>query len=452
MTDGANMEEFFNPKTVALIGATDRKDSVGLGIAKNLLSGLVKRKIFFINPNKKKILGQRVYKSIQDVPDSVDLAIIAVPSIVVFEAAEDCLRKKVKGAIIVSSGFSETGLEGVKREQRIGELFQKSGISFLGPNCLGIINPADNFNGSFAPGLPKKGGIAFISQSGALIDVLIDHSLTEDYGFSSMVSFGNAGGLDVVDFLEYFSQDEKTKVIVLYLEALKDGRKFVEAAKRISLLKPIVVLKAGSTGAGSLAAMSHSASLVGDSQVYSAAFRKAGVYEVFGLKELINVSWALSLQEKVKGGLGIITNAGALGVLAADACDRAGVALAKLTLESKGQLKNSKIMSRAMNFNNPLDIIGDALSDRYEFALKVMLSQENIGCCLVNISFQIMTDIEKIAQVVIEQKKNFPKKAVVCCLAGGYFSGEAVRKMKRAGIPVFQTPEEAVLAVKALCC
>ena len=446
------LDIFFNPKSVALIGATDRKGSVGLGIAKNLLSGPAKRKIFFINPNKKKILGKMVYKSIQDVPDSVDLAIIAVPSAVVFGAAEDCLRKKVKGAIIISSGFSESGAEGAEREQRVTELFQKSGINFLGPNCLGIINPNDNFNGSFAPALPKKGGVAFISQSGALIDALIDHSLAEDYGFSSMVSFGNASGLDVVDFLEHFSQDEKTKVVALYLEALKDGRKFIETAKKISLLKPIIVLKAGSTRAGSLAAMSHSASLAGDSQVYAAAFRKAGVYEVFSLKELINVSWALSLQGKVKGGLGIITNAGALGVLAADACDRAGIVLAELTPKTKSLLKNSEIMSKAMNFNNPLDIIGDALSGRYALALKTMLSQENVGCCLVIISFQVMTDIEKIAQVVIEQKRNFPKKAVVCCLAGGYFSGKAAREMKRAGMPVFQTPEEAALAVKALCC
>ena len=443
--------QFFNPKTVALVGATNRPGSVGLGIAKNLLTGKNKRRVFFVNPKKKKILGQRSYASIQDTSEKIDLAIIAVPAPVVLEVAYECIKRKVRGVVVISSGFAESGETGAKRQQRLAELFQKNGIPFLGPNCLGVINPVNGFNGSFAPSLPAKGNIAFISQSGALIDALIDYSLAEKYGFSSLVSYGNAAGLGIADFLKYFSADQKTKVIALYLEGLKDGQRFIKAASRVARLKPVVVLKGGVTQLGLRAALSHSASLTGNSQIYSAAFQKAGLYEVQNLQELIDVSLAFSSQPRFQGGgVGILTNAGALGVLAADACDRAGLNLPALALATQNHLQKLGLMNAAMNFTNPLDILGDALSDRYGVALNGLLRQKNIGCCLVVLSFQIMTDIEKIVKAIIKQKRLFPQKAIIACLMAGSFTRKSSDILKEGGIPVFRTPERAVLAAKML--
>ena len=444
------LEQFFNPKSVTLIGATDRPGSVGLGIAKNLLMGKSKRRIFFVNPKKKKILGQRSYASIQDIPETIDLAIIAVPAPVVLAVAKECVKKKARGAVVVSSGFAEGGDPGKKRQQGLLELFKENGVPFLGPNCLGVVNPVDDFNGSFAPSSPAKGGIAFISQSGALIDALIDYSLAQSYGFSAMVSYGNGAGLAPADFFEHFAGDSKTKVIALYLEGLNDGQRFIRAASKAARFKPVVVLKGGVTQLGSRAALSHSASLTGNSQIYSAAFERAGLYEVQNLQELMDVSLAFSSQPRFQGGVGILTNAGALGVLAADACDRAALDLPALALATKSQLQKSGLMNAAMNFTNPLDILGDALSDRYEAALNGLLRQKNIGCCLIVLSFQIMTDVEKIVEVIIRQKKLFSQKAIVSCLAGGGFTRKSSGDLKDAGVPVFETPERAVLAAKAL--
>ena len=211
-----NLNNFFNPKSIALIGATDRKNSVGLAIVKNLLLGKNKRKIFFVNPNKKSILGRKVYSKITEINEKIDLVIIAVPIAVVLQVVKDCAKKKVGGVIIISSGFVETGKDGTKRQNEISSVLQKAEIALIGPNCLGIIKPSLKLNASFAPAIPKKGKVAFLSQSGALIDSIIDKALIENYGFSALVSYGNEADVDICDFLRFFEKDKETEVIALY--------------------------------------------------------------------------------------------------------------------------------------------------------------------------------------------------------------------------------------------
>jgi len=417
----------FNPKSVALVGATTRPGSVGLAIAKNLLAGAKARQIFFVNPNRQKVLGQKCYKTILDVPAACELAIIAVPAAIVPQVSEQCANKKIKSAIIISSGFAETDKQGAALQEKIRAIFQKAKIPFLGPNCLGVVNPWANFNGSFAPAQPAKGSVAFISQSGALIDNLIDVSLAQFFGFSAMVSFGNSAGIKITDLLDYFGKDEKTKVIAFYLEAIEDGEEFIKIAKKISKQKPIVVLKAGATKMGSQAARSHTAALAGSGEIYSAAFKKAGVISARNLKDFIDIQQVLASQPKYKGGAGILTNAGALGVLAADACSVIGI---------------DSLM--------PLDLLGDASPEKYSQEARGILRQKNIGCLIVIASFQFMTQIEKIAKVIVEVKNNFPEKAILCCLADGFFTSKAADYLRKQGIPVFQTPEAAVLAAAAL--
>ena len=363
------LKSFFNPKTIALIGATDRKDSVGLSLAKNLSS----KKVFYVNPNRKMVLGKPTYDV---VPLGVDLAIIAVPSKFVISVAKQCVERKVKNIIIISSGFAEVG--NVKLQEELKGVLL--GNRFLGPNCMGIIT--SGMNASFAKYNIKKGEVAFLSQSGALINAVI-----KDYGFSHLVSLGNAADLSIGDFLEYLDKDAKTKVISLYLEGLKDGQRFIEAVRKIS--KPVVVLKGGKTELGRKAVSSHTASLAGKKEIYSAAFEKAGAFEVNNLKDLMEISLLLTKYERCENSIGIITNAGGLGVLAADWCSYYGV---KVTL-------------------GPIDIGGDALPSDFKREIEKVIKK--VKGLIVLQTEQGMTDIEENIKVISLLQKKYPKKPIL---------------------------------------
>ncbi|MCX6789157.1 MAG: CoA-binding protein, partial [Candidatus Gribaldobacteria bacterium] len=284
------MQKLFNPKSVALIGATDRVGSVGLGIAKNLLVGAKRRKIFFVNSNSKKVLKQKTFVSILDIKEKIDLAIIAVPAKFVKQVSVECCSAKVGCCIIISSGFAEAGLAGTILQKEIALLFAQNKIPLIGPNCLGVINPHEKLNASFAPDMPYPGKIAFLSQSGALIDSVIDYSLLENFGFSLMISYGNEAGMSLNDFLKIAGGDENTKVIAIYVEEIKNGREFIEIASEITKQKPIIILKGGVTEVGQKAAQSHTAAMAGEAKIYSAAFKKAGVIEVETIRDLFLVA------------------------------------------------------------------------------------------------------------------------------------------------------------------
>ena len=373
-----------NPKSIALIGASAQKDSVGHGILLSLLKGCVfpskyakpfAGKIYAVNPNRKKILGLKAFPSVLGVKDKIDLAVIAVPAKIVPQVLRECGEKKIPSAAIISAGFAEVGNKQLQDEVR--ETALRYGITCLGPNTVGLMVPG-LFNASFALSVPRPGNIAFVSQSGALADSVIDWALEELFPFSAIVGLGNKMLLDESHFIRHFAFDGKTKVIALYLEGVKDGRKLLECMRTARAKgKSIVVLKGGVGKKGSKAVQSHTASLAGDEAVLEGALKQGGAIQVFSLEQLFEVSKALSMLPKAKhNSIAIITNGGGAGVLCADACEKLGVKLADLTEKTLAKLE--PFMHKAWSRANPVDLVGDALPERYEKALEILLSEEYI--------------------------------------------------------------------------
>ena len=411
------MNYIFNPKKVALIGASEKENSVGLGLAKNMLNN----DVFFVNPNRESVLGINCYDKITDIKEDIDLAVIAVPSRIVKSIVDDCVLKKVKGVVIISGGFKEVGNQ--KEEEEIRDALRENKIKLIGPNCLGIIS--ENINASFSYTTPQRGSIAFLSQSGAIINSVIDK-----VGFSKIVSYGNEADLGLVDFLEYLDKDKQTKVIAIYLEGIKDGRKFMEVARRIK--KPIVLIKAGRSELGSIAVGTHTGALSGNYNVFVSAMKQVGVITVESIEELIDFSKALASLPKCKNGVGIITNGGGLGVLAADYCFEYKIDLPELSKETLVKLKE---LNGVENKINPLDIIGDAMPQRYRIAMNALLSQKDIGGLIVISAPQTMTDHKENAKIVIEMRKKYPLKPIVCCFHSGELEdipnyGDVLRAVK----------------------
>jgi len=445
-----NLEKFFNPKSVAIIGASKKPNTVGFGLVKNILAGQRLRKIYFVNPFERIIAGKKTFKSILDIKNSVDLAIIAVPAKIVAQVSQECTKKGISGAIIVSAGFAELGMEGKKLEEEVKKIFTDNNIPFIGPNCLGIIKPLMKLNATFAPAFPKAGDIAFLSQSGALIDSVIGQSAIENYGFSSIVSYGNEAGIDLPEFLEWAGQDSKTKTIVLYIEGLKDGKKFFETAKKITKTKPIIVLKGGKSQKTQQTVSSHTGALAGDNEIYSAMFKQAGILELESLQDLFDVAKALSWQPRCQNGIAIITNGGGAGVLAADYCDKFKVLLPDLSTKTKDDINNSPKMHRGWSNNNPIDIVGDALSDRYKLAIDTVLKQNDINGLIVIQTTQIMTESLKNAKAIIQAKKRWPKKPIITIFMGGISDKKAIELLEKNKIPNYSDPIRAIKSLKSL--
>jgi len=442
------LSRIFNPKSIAVIGATPKPGSVGLGLFKNVIKGMKLRKIYAINPFKKKVLGFKCLPLINSVREKVDLAIIAVPAAIVPKVVKECCEKKVGGIIIISSGFAEIGEKGRILQEKIIKMVRRAKIPLIGPNVLGIIRPSINLNASFAPASPRKGGIAFVSQSGALIDSIIDKNLLENYGFSTLISYGNEADLSLCDFLLWLDKDKETKVIAIYLEGIKNGRRFFEIAKRIR--KPIIAIKAGRLAIAKKAAMTHTASLAGDYKIFKALFKQTGIIKADTIQDLFDIAKALSWQPKSKNGIGVITNGGGCAVLAADYFNEFGIKLPELISKTLKKLKKSRIMHPACSFRNPLDIVGDALSSRYKVAIEALLEQENIYGLLIVQTLQIMTEVKKNAKIIIEAKRKWPKKPIVCAFLGGKFTQKGVKILEKNKIPNYQDLKQAVLALRYL--
>ncbi|MFA5086428.1 MAG: CoA-binding protein [Candidatus Paceibacterota bacterium] len=442
------MKKIFNPKSIVLIGASDEKNTVGFGLAGNLLEGKGKRKIFFVNPFKKEILGEDCFKSVSEIKEKIDLALIAVPQKVVKGVVKECCFKKVGAMIIVSSGFKESG--NMKEEEEIVEMVKKAKIPLIGPNCLGIINPSIGLNASFAPLTPKAGNIAFLSQSGALLDSVLGMSEDEDMGFSKVVSYGNEADLGLIDFLDYLKDDPETKVIVVYFEGLKDGKKFMETAREVIKSKPIVMIKSGRTEKGKEAAATHTGTLAGDYDTYKAAMKQCGVILVDTMEELFDSAKALAFLPRMDNGIGIVTNGGGLGVLAVDYCSEIGVQVPDLSKMTLSLLEKKKEMGKVPVKRNPLDLIGDALADRYDAGMDILLRQKDINGLIVISTPQIMTEHEKNARMIVEMKEKYPLKPVVCCFLGGPLVSSAVKILEDNDIPNYSDVKRAVKSIKSL--
>lgn len=439
-----NLENIFDPKSIAIIGASEEPKTVGMGLVNNLINS--QRKIYYINPFKQEVLGTKTFKNINDVKEKIDLAIIAVPAKVVLEVLNDCINKKVKGVIVISSGFGEAGDK--KTEEELKELADRAKIPLIGPNCLGIMNLNKGLNASFAPITPKKGNVALVSQSGALIDALIDISAGANLGFSKIISYGNESQVDLPEFLEYLKKDKETSVILLYLEGVKDGKRFFEVVKDVSKEKPIIVLKSGKSKLGEKAISTHTGSLSGGYDVYRAVFKQTGLIEVDSIEELLDVGKALSFLNRFKKGIGIITNGGGLGVLAVDYCEKYGIEIKELSKETLDKL--DKNLDKVLIKRNPLDILGDADPERYEVGIKSLLEQKDINALIVIQAMQTMTDPEKNAKIIVELKKQFPSKPIICCFVGGGLVKKAVDYLEENNIPNYSDPKRAVKVIKDL--
>ncbi|MHB8837543.1 MAG: acetate--CoA ligase family protein [Gemmatimonadaceae bacterium] len=439
----AKLEPIFSPRSVAVVGATRVPGTVPFDIFNNILKDDFQGTIYPVSPSAKSIAGVKAYKYVLDIPDPVDLAVIVFPSSVVKLALEQCGQKGVKGLVIISAGFREVGGAGVQREEEIVQIARKYGMSFIGPNCLGVINtdPNVHLNASFARRMPAEGSIGFLSQSGALCTAVLDYAHAKHIGFSKFVSFGNKADISDIDLMLALKDDPATKVILMYLEEMTHGAAFVEAARRIihEAGKPVLVLKSGRTRQGASAAASHTGSLAASDEIVDAALRQAGVIRCQTIEEMFNNAIALTYQPLPKGRrVAIITNAGGPGVLTTDAAVHEGLTLAAFSDETRDIFKRS--LPVTANIKNPVDVIGDARADRYRVAMDSALRDENVDGALVILTPQSMTDIDTIAAEVCSVASAHDKPTYTSFM-GETDVASGIAILQRRNIPHYILPE-----------
>ena len=442
------LDKFFNPSYVAVIGAARDPAKVGHSILKNLKSNGYTGALYPVNPNAKRILGLKSYPGVLSIPGPVDLAVIAVPSRFVVDAVKDCGKKGIPAAIVITAGFKETGEEGQVLEQRLLEVAAANKVRILGPNCLGLINTANGVNASFAPLMPRKGSIAFFSQSGALCTAILDWSLVRGVGFSKFISLGNKSDISELDMMEYLAEDPQTRVILGYIEGISNGRAFMEKASKLVRKKPMVVMKGGGTAAGARAASSHTGSLAGSENAFDAAFKQTGVLRAHTIEDLFNFALAFADNPIPRGPrLCIVTNAGGPGIIAADACEHSAAKMAELSSNTVAALRKS--LPPTAGFYNPVDVIGDAKADRYASAMTTVLDDPGVDGCLVILTPQAMTEVEDTAKAVLDLKER-KTKPVLTCFMGGNSIKKGVALMQAGGLPTYPYPEDGIRAFDAL--
>ncbi|MEM1606602.1 MAG: acetate--CoA ligase [Candidatus Bathyarchaeia archaeon] len=442
------LNAFFNPRSIAVIGASRDPSKVGHRVFRNIVEAGFKGALYPVNPNADEILGFKCYRSIREVPGEVDLAVIVVPAKTVPSVIEECGLKGVKGVTVISAGFSETGREGAQLEREVVNICRKYGMRMQGPNCLGIISVQSRVNASFAPSMPLPGNIAFVSQSGALGSAILNWAIRNEIGFTKFISLGNEADLNEADFIEALGEDEDTKVIGLYIEGVKEGERFIEVARRVTRKKPIIAIKAGTTSAGIKAVSSHTGSLAGSETAFSAAFKKAGIIRVNTLEDLFNLVIAFSLQPIPRGRkVLIVTNGGGPGILAADACEKMGLDLPLLEREIIEGLQRH--MPPHASLGNPLDVLGDAGESRYRLALEAGLKSENIDGIIVILTPQAVTPCEEIAEAVVETGKT-SSKPIIASFMGLEDSSTAIKALKKGRIPNYAFPESAAYVLRTM--
>ena len=435
------LDAIFAPKTVAVIGASEKPGSVGRNLLWNLITNPFGGTVFPINPQHSSILGIKAYSTIFDVPEKIDLAVIATPASTVPKIIADGVEAGIKGAIIISAGFKEVGEKGLTLEQEILQQAHRGKIKIIGPNCLGVMNPISGLNATFASKMALPGTVGFISQSGALCTSVLDWSLHENVGFSAFISIGSMLDIGWGDLIYYLGDDPHTKSIVIYMESIGDARSFLSAAREVALTKPIIVIKAGRTTAAAKAAASHTGALTGNDAVLDAAFRRCGVLRVNSISDLFDMSEVLAKQPRPQGSrLTILTNAGGPGVLATDTLIENGGELAAISPEIMSSL--NEILPPQWSHNNPIDILGDADPQRYKKALEIITKDPNSDGLLVILTPQAMTDPTQIA----EQLKPYVQmsgKPILASWMGGADVAAGQQILNRQGIPTYAYPDTA---------
>ncbi|MEM1561745.1 MAG: acetate--CoA ligase family protein [Candidatus Bathyarchaeia archaeon] len=442
------LDAFFNPRAIAVVGASRDPSKIGHKIVKNIIEGGFSGAIYPVNPNADEILGLKCYKSVVDIPGEIDLAIIIVPARIVPSVLEDCGVRGVKGVIVISAGFGETGREGAQLERELVNICRRYRMRMQGPNCLGTINVQGRLNASFAPAMPLPGNIAFVSQSGALGSAILRWAIRNDIGFTKFVSLGNEADLNAADFIEALGEDENTRVIGLYIEGVKEGARFIEVAKRVSRKKPIIAVKAGTTSAGMKAVSSHTGSLAGSEAAFSAAFKKAGIIRANTVEELFNLVLAFGSQPLPKDRrVLIVTNGGGPGILATDACEKLGLELPLLEHEILEELRRD--IPPHASLNNPIDILGDADEKRYRLAIEAGLKSNNVDGIIVILTPQAVTPSEKVAEILADIGKS-SNKPILASFMGFEESSAVIKTLKRCGIPNYAFPEQAAHVLRAM--
>ncbi|MCA9006271.1 MAG: bifunctional acetate--CoA ligase family protein/GNAT family N-acetyltransferase [Planctomycetaceae bacterium] len=440
-----NLDKIFRPRRIAVVGASQRPLSVGQTVFQNLLAGEFAGEIYPVNSRHTQLGEHRCYQSVLELPEPVDLAVICTPAQTIPEVILQCGTAGIRGIVILSAGFRETGAAGKELEQQVLNIARQfSGMRIIGPNCLGIMAPYFNLNASFATDMPLKGNVAFISQSGALCTAVLDWALQEKVGFSHFVSVGNMLDVGMADLIDYFALDQQTKSIILYVESITEARQFMSAARAFTKNKPIIAYKAGRFQESAKAAASHTGAMAGVDAVYEAAFARAGIVRVFELDDLFDCAELLARHRTPRGDrLAIVTNAGGPGVMATDALlERQGV-LAELSEDTIERLNG--VLPSAWSHGNPLDVLGDAPPERFGDALEIVLADSHVDGVLVVLSPQAMTDPTGAADAVIKAAKS-TSKPVLTSWMGGSKVLEGTRKLNSAGIPTYNTPEQAVRA------
>jgi acetyltransferase len=438
------LDVFFRPKSVAVIGATQKAGHVGRAILWNLISSPFGGTVYPVNPKRPAVLGIRAYPSILAVPERVDLAIVVTPAESVPEVMRECAKAGIAGAVIISAGFRETGPRGLELERETLEAARGGGIRLIGPNCLGVMCPASGLNATFAPAIAAPGTVALISQSGAICTALLDWSRREQVGFSAVVSVGSMLDIGWGALIDYLGNDAHTRSIVIYMESIGDARSFLSAAREVALSKPILVIKAGRTELAAKAAASHTGLLAGSDAVLDAAFRRVGILRIDELGDIFQMTEVLARQPRPSGPrLTIITNAGGPGVLATDALASLGAEPSRLATDTIEAL--NRMLPAHWSHANPIDIIGDAGPDRYEQAVKIAANDPNTDGLLVIMTPQAISDPVEIAKKLIPFAA-LKDKPILASWMGGEKSSEGEAVLNAAGIPTFSFPDAAVRA------
>jgi acetyltransferase len=439
-----SLKPIFHPKTVALIGATEKPASVGRTILRNLLDQPFGGTIFPVNPKRSSVLGVRCYSSVAAIGEPVDLAIVVTPAETVPSVLEDCMSAGVRGAIVISAGFAEHGEHGRELEQRIRNVIASGKLRVIGPNCLGVMNPRTGFNATFAQSNALPGNLAFLSQSGALCTAILDWSRRENVGFSGFVSVGSMVDVSWGDLIYHYGDDPHTSSILLYMESIGDARSFLSAAREVALQKPIIVIKPGRTEAARQAAASHTGAITGSDEVFEAAFRRAGVLRVNSISELFDMAEVLGKQPRPKGPrLAVVTNAGGAGVLATDALLTQGGQLAQLASETQHKL--NEFLAPSWSHGNPVDTLGDCGPQDYAKAVEIVVNDPNTDAVLSVLAPQGMTDPESSARLLSKVAEGATKPLIASWI-GGDVMQVASMLLNAARVPTFDYPDAAARA------
>ncbi len=436
-----NLEKLFNPQSIAIVGASPEEGKVGNAVAKNIFELGYGGEAFPVNPKYDELFSRKCYKKLSEVDKEIDLAIIIIPSkFVISEIRENADR--IKNYVVISAGFSEIGGEGKQREEELKTLAKEKDLAILGPNCLGFIIPELRLNASFASGVPEAGNVAFVSQSGALAVAFMDLAKKENMKFSSIISIGNKMVVSEAELLNYLAEDEKTKVIGMYLEGIKDGKGFMAEAQKISKNKPVVILKAGKTEKAQKAISSHTGALAGSDEIMDVVFKKCGMLRAENLEEFFALLNFISYgAENIGKRTAVITNAGGPGVLTTDAFKGKSIELAELDEKMKKNLR--KFLPEESSVENPIDLLGDAQADRYKKALDVINKNENIDSIICILTPQDQTPVSKITSALLRFKSK-TKKVLAVSFIGGDRVEKSIKKLKANNITNFNFPESAV--------